>query len=257
MPPLRRCEANKRAQPVLGAESPGVLYAADGQWFVGVGRVVALGVTYRLSGPEHLRVYVEPVPGKSGGDYDFFHPVTREWMDELPQTNPVPGVECTRHQRKSLPNRWRDLPAITRRPKLGEEYPGRYFPPKAPKRFVYVGVGKVVKTGVDEGRIWAEVEPIPGKTGGKYEFFDPWTGQDMPADYWPGEEEEWDKQTPNHTKHANNAAPDPEVKVVRRQTRRARPLGIQKRRYRHRVAEIEADVRGAKERGQHEARAEG
>lgn len=92
-------------------------------------------------------IFVEPIPGKSGGDYDFFHSVTREWMDELP-SNPIPGTACSQSERRNLPARWREHPAIHRRPQLSEEYPGRYCPPKAPKRDVYIGVGNVVKTGV-------------------------------------------------------------------------------------------------------------
>ncbi|KAL4981711.1 hypothetical protein BDW68DRAFT_183229 [Aspergillus falconensis] len=36
-------------------------------------------------------------------------------------------------------------------------------------------------------RIWVDEESFPGKNGGNYEFFDPWTGQDMPDEYWSDE----------------------------------------------------------------------
>ncbi|KAL4806751.1 hypothetical protein BDV18DRAFT_159921 [Aspergillus unguis] len=165
--------------PDLGTEHSGVYFRPDGQWFAGVGKVVAIGRS-NVTEPGDLYVFVEPIPGKSGGDYDFFHPHTMLWMDELP-SNPVPGVECTPAQRETLPPRWRKLPAICTKPKLGDESPGRYLPPKAPRQEVYVGVGKVVKTGLDEqGKIWVDVEPIAGKSEGDYKFFDPFTGKDMP-----------------------------------------------------------------------------
>ncbi|RDW78632.1 uncharacterized protein DSM5745_05484 [Aspergillus mulundensis] len=177
----------RKAKAKLGTERLGVYFAPDGQWFVGVGKVVTIGMT-TVANSNLFYIYVEPISGKSGGEYDFFHPHTCEWMDELP-SNPIPGVACTTAQRKTLPPRWRALPAINRRPDIGQEYPGRYFPPGAPRRAVYVGVGKVVKTGVDtNSKIWVEVEPIPGKSGGNYEFFDPFTGKTMPDEYWPDEE---------------------------------------------------------------------
>ncbi|KAL4806386.1 hypothetical protein BDV18DRAFT_160453 [Aspergillus unguis] len=175
--------------PRLGSENTGVYVAPDGQWFVGKGTVVALAVVHEVGYGDSLLVYVEPVPGKTKGDYLFFHSVTMEWMDELPE-NPIPGVACPRDQAKSLPPRWRNLPPIRHRPRIGEESPGRYLPPGAPLRDVYLGVGKVVKTGVTKGgkgRIYVNVEPIPGKMGSQYEFFDPWTGEDMPAEYYPDE----------------------------------------------------------------------
>ncbi|RDW90733.1 uncharacterized protein DSM5745_02508 [Aspergillus mulundensis] len=169
----------------LGDECSGAYIRPDGQWFAGVGRVVAYGLAYDLEDePTFQWVYVEPT-GKSGGDYDFIHPVTREYMDEVP-SNPVPGVAYPPSQRRLLPARWCNLPAIRRRPEIGSEYPGRYCPPNAPVTDVYLGVGKVVKTGVTkEGRIWVDVVPIPGKSGGNYDFFDPWTGLDMWQWYYP------------------------------------------------------------------------
>ncbi|KAL4903562.1 hypothetical protein BDW74DRAFT_179559 [Aspergillus multicolor] len=82
----------KKEQPALGAEAAGVYFAPDGQWFAGVGRVVAVGNVDGLPGSVWTYIFVEPIPGKTGclRDYDFFHPVTLEWMDELP-SNPIPG----------------------------------------------------------------------------------------------------------------------------------------------------------------------
>ncbi|KAL4965662.1 uncharacterized protein BDV14DRAFT_199758 [Aspergillus stella-maris] len=58
----------------LGAEGAGWYLAPDGQNYIGVGKVIVVGVN------EHGRKYhhVEPIPGKKGGDYDFFHQFTRE-----------------------------------------------------------------------------------------------------------------------------------------------------------------------------------
>ncbi|KAL4756184.1 uncharacterized protein BDW70DRAFT_164741 [Aspergillus foveolatus] len=185
---LPRIPMMARAQPRLGQEHSGMYFAPDGQWFAGVSKVITVGLVSGYPDYNVFYIFVEPIPGKSGGDYDFFHPVTREWMDAL-LSNPIPGMACSQSERRNLPARWRELPAIHRRPQLGEEYPGRYCPPKAPKGDVYIGVGKVVKTGVvKQGRIWVDVLPIPGKSGGNYEFFDPWTGQNMPDEYWPDEE---------------------------------------------------------------------
>ncbi|RDW87077.1 uncharacterized protein DSM5745_03719 [Aspergillus mulundensis] len=184
LPPM---PAQARDQPRLGSEHSGAYFAPDGQWFAGVGRVVAVGYILHIGCSQEWYVYVEPT-GKTGGDYDFFHPQTREWMDELPQTNPIPGMQCTPRERRTLPSRWRDLPVINRQPAIGEEYHGRYCPPGAPKRDVYVGIGKVVKTGVDEerGRIWVEVVPVANKRDSwNHQFRDPWSGKKMPEWYWP------------------------------------------------------------------------
>ncbi|RDW65851.1 uncharacterized protein DSM5745_09590 [Aspergillus mulundensis] len=172
--------------PQLGSEHVGAYFAPDGQWFVGAGKIVAVGYVLSPISLEHWYVYVEPTAEK-GGDYDFFHPVTREWMDELP-SNAIPGVQCSVSQRKKIfASRWRDLPPIRRKPEIGAEYHGRYCPPSAPKRDVYVGVGKVVKTGINEkNQIWVEVEPIASKRGNlHYKFWDPWSGKEMPDQYWP------------------------------------------------------------------------
>ncbi|RDW87079.1 uncharacterized protein DSM5745_03721 [Aspergillus mulundensis] len=187
---LPRLPGSRGEQPRLGRESAGAFFAPDGQWFAGVGKVVTVGCINRPAAPQAWYVYVEPISDRApaGRDYDFFHPVTREWMDELP-SNPIPGVQCSIAQRRALPSRWRHLPAIRRKPEIGEVYPGRYCPPKAPRRDVYVGVGKVVSTGVDEqNRIWVEVVPVADKRGKwEYLFWDPWSGKRMPERYWPAE----------------------------------------------------------------------
>ncbi|RDW83784.1 uncharacterized protein DSM5745_04110 [Aspergillus mulundensis] len=179
--------------PRLGTESTGVYLALDGLWYVGVGKVIAVGLN--LERFEY--VYVEPIPGKSGGDYDFFHPITWEWMAAF-QGSPRPGesADPNAKQDAGVPDPrhrlWREFPAIERIPEVGEEYPGRYLPPSAPKYEVYLGVGKVVKAGTtEEGRIFVEVVPIPDKfdAGGIYQFFDPYTGKDMPQEYLPDEKE--------------------------------------------------------------------
>ncbi|RDW90735.1 uncharacterized protein DSM5745_02510 [Aspergillus mulundensis] len=187
LPPMPDCDVVER-YPRLGTEHSGAYFAPDGQWFAGVGTVVAVGYTPYAAGFRCWYVFVEPITGKSGGVYDFFHPKTYEWMDELP-SNPIPGESCAPSVRRKLPTRWYNLPAIRRQPNIGEEYSGRYFPPNAPKRDVYLGVGKVLRTGVTkEGRIWVDVAPIPGKRGGHYTFFNPWTGKTMPDEYLPNEE---------------------------------------------------------------------
>ncbi|KAL4905220.1 hypothetical protein BDW74DRAFT_178223 [Aspergillus multicolor] len=81
-----------RGTPRLGGEEPGAYLAPDGQWYVGVGKVIAVGLNgnrHRTIGG-HRFVYVEPIPGKSGGDYDFFHPITLEWMASFAHL-PRPG----------------------------------------------------------------------------------------------------------------------------------------------------------------------
>ncbi|KAL4797133.1 hypothetical protein BDV19DRAFT_387668 [Aspergillus venezuelensis] len=62
--------------PGIGEEHAGYYLAMDGQAYVGVGKVVLVGLNEFF--PKYL--YVEPVQGKGGGDYDFFYPETREWM---------------------------------------------------------------------------------------------------------------------------------------------------------------------------------
>jgi hypothetical protein len=66
--------------PELGAEARGAYLAPDGQWYSGRGKAVAFGIG------NYAREYtlVEPIPGKEGGEYDFFHPVTKEYMPKFP-----------------------------------------------------------------------------------------------------------------------------------------------------------------------------
>jgi hypothetical protein len=65
--------------PELGTEARGAYLAPDGQWYWGRGKVIAVGIS------DHEREYtlVEPIPGKQGGEYDFFHPVTKEYMPKF------------------------------------------------------------------------------------------------------------------------------------------------------------------------------
>lgn len=179
--------------PNLGDEAIGSYVAPDGQWYVGKGKIVALGWNPFALGCNSY-IYVEPIPSKHGGEYDFAFLYTNERMANFADS-PRPGEGQLPSQEKetggSMPdwppwNRWRDFPRIERIPALGEEYPGRYLPPTAPRREFYLGVGKVVKTGTTEqGRIFVQVEPIEGKEDGNYQFFDPFTGKDMPEVYLP------------------------------------------------------------------------
>lgn len=68
--------------PSLGEEDYGAYIAPNGQWYCGVGRVVRIGV----NAVDTTHAYVEPIPGKRGGRYNFCHPITRDWMpdDQLP-----------------------------------------------------------------------------------------------------------------------------------------------------------------------------
>ncbi|KAL4907682.1 hypothetical protein BDW74DRAFT_147959 [Aspergillus multicolor] len=99
LPPMPPINQGADRQPLLGSEHSGGYFAPDGQWFAGVDTVTAVGFFKHLPGWQSWYVYVEPT-GKTGGNYDFFHSVTREWMDELP-SNPIPGVECGVRQRKT------------------------------------------------------------------------------------------------------------------------------------------------------------
>ncbi|CEN59345.1 hypothetical protein ASPCAL01797 [Aspergillus calidoustus] len=82
MPDYKRCShshlvSNDDYFPPLGSEGWGAFAAPDGRWYVGVGRVIATG---RRRDSCHGYVLVVPISGKTGGDYDFFHPVTGEYM---------------------------------------------------------------------------------------------------------------------------------------------------------------------------------
>ncbi|KAL4965568.1 uncharacterized protein BDV14DRAFT_199668 [Aspergillus stella-maris] len=171
----------------LGEEQIGAYIAPDGQWYAGAGRTVAVGTNDAM----RRYIFVEPIPGKHGGDYDFFHPVTNElmrkfWALRRPGRRRTPCRFVAGRRRLPFSRRWRAFPHIECMPKVGEEYPGRYLPPNAPKRDVYIGVGRVVKTGLTgRGGFFVEVVPKPGKHEGNYQFFDPFTGKDMPAEYLP------------------------------------------------------------------------
>ncbi|OJJ58575.1 hypothetical protein ASPSYDRAFT_89315 [Aspergillus sydowii CBS 593.65] len=182
--------------PRLDDEHLGAYIAPDGHWYIGKGKVVATGLNQERRG----FVYVEPQPGN---EHNFVHPFTEEPMADFAAC-PRPGEgrlvtgqegEKERHDAeqelailKDGPawSRWRSFPRIERIPELGEEYPGLYRPPKAPKREIYLGVGKVIKAGTtDRGRVFVESVPIPDKKEGNYQFFDPFTGKDMPDEYLP------------------------------------------------------------------------
>ncbi|KAL4907684.1 hypothetical protein BDW74DRAFT_175464 [Aspergillus multicolor] len=165
LPPM---VSNEEGQPLLRVERAGAYFAPDGQWFAGVGKVITVGYIRQIGGSKQWYVYMEPIPGKTGWNYDFFHPLTGEWMNKFP-SNAIPVGQCSSH------------PAL-------RKYHGRYCPPKAPKRDVYVGAGKVAKTGVDNQGTRVEVVPIPSKRDNlNYMFWDPWSGEKMPAWYWPAE----------------------------------------------------------------------
>ncbi|KAL4903590.1 hypothetical protein BDW74DRAFT_179586 [Aspergillus multicolor] len=73
----------------LGSTHVGAYIAPGGQWFIGVGKVVGCGMSYEMwDEPSHQYILVEPI----GNESEFFHPVTMEWMHELP-VNPIPGLE--------------------------------------------------------------------------------------------------------------------------------------------------------------------
>ncbi|KAJ0415823.1 hypothetical protein BJY00DRAFT_317520 [Aspergillus carlsbadensis] len=67
--------------PELGTEARGAYLAPDGQWYRGRGKAVAFG----LSDLGTHYILVEPIPGKEGGEYDFFHPATKEFMPKFPE----------------------------------------------------------------------------------------------------------------------------------------------------------------------------
>jgi hypothetical protein len=82
IPDYKRCSHSHLVSddnyfPPLGSEGWGAYIAPDGRWYVGVGRVVATG---RRRNRFQGYVLVVPICGKRGGDYDFFHPVTGEYM---------------------------------------------------------------------------------------------------------------------------------------------------------------------------------
>ncbi|KAL3444095.1 hypothetical protein BJX65DRAFT_311235 [Aspergillus insuetus] len=82
MPDYKRCSHSHLVSidnyfPPLGSEGWGAYIAPDGRWYVGVGRVVATG---RRRNSCQGYVLVVPICGKTGGGYDFFHPVTGEYM---------------------------------------------------------------------------------------------------------------------------------------------------------------------------------
>lgn len=123
--------------PKLGTEDFGSYTAPNGQWYCGVGRVIQTGVNQR----GYVYTYVEPIPGKHGGDYDFFHIITDDWMpqDQLPpnpRNNLTPEVEA-------------GTPLV------------------APTEQLYLGVGKVMKTGTNEnGHIYVDMQPTSGANQG-------------------------------------------------------------------------------------------
>jgi hypothetical protein len=57
----------------------GTYIAPDGRLYVGVGKVTGIGVT--PSGA--IYALVKPIPGKSGGDYDFYNELTFEYMPDF------------------------------------------------------------------------------------------------------------------------------------------------------------------------------
>jgi hypothetical protein len=65
--------------PELSAECLGSYIAPDGKIYVGVGKVVGSG----LNANDWIYVYVEPIPGKQGSDYDFYDEVTLEYMPDF------------------------------------------------------------------------------------------------------------------------------------------------------------------------------
>ncbi|KAL2837001.1 hypothetical protein BJY01DRAFT_251699 [Aspergillus pseudoustus] len=85
--------------PELGAESIGYYFAPGGNIYVGVGKVIATGINAR----DWFYVYVEPSPGKNGGDYDFYNEATLEFMPDFSScTSPRSRFPWRDHFIKSL-----------------------------------------------------------------------------------------------------------------------------------------------------------
>jgi hypothetical protein len=136
---------------------------------------------------------VEPLPGKTDGVYRFSDPNNDETIHyiNMPSYNvdDDESLSATMKELLAQPRRKRDgntpswrysTPAAWHDtlPKLGSEAMGTYI---APDGRLYVGVGKVIGVGrTPTGAIYALVNPIPGRVGGDYDFYDQLTFEYMP-----------------------------------------------------------------------------
>ncbi|CEL03994.1 hypothetical protein ASPCAL05128 [Aspergillus calidoustus] len=169
--------------PSRGEEARGLYIAPDTQLYEGVGRV--------LQGHAKGRgffAWVEPIPGRNDDAYRFFD---RNNDSDMHYINmPCYGAHDAamqellanpRPKKDSAQPRGRNSASAARHdtfPKLGSEAMGTYFAPDG--RF-YIGVGKVTAIGLNHcGAIYALVKPVPGKSGGDYDFYDELTLEHMP-----------------------------------------------------------------------------
>ncbi|KAL4780812.1 hypothetical protein BJX76DRAFT_360527 [Aspergillus varians] len=140
--------------PKLGTEDFGAYMAPNGQWYTGVGKVVKFGVNTITN----VYTFVEPIPGKQGGKYDFFHPTTRDWMpdDQLPPMTPERIQEAQNNSTAKAEEKPDSLKAH-----------GNIRTSKDSRK-LYLGVGRVIETGTnDKGQIYVYVEPASGASQGK------------------------------------------------------------------------------------------
>ncbi|KAL3487485.1 hypothetical protein BJX62DRAFT_240977 [Aspergillus germanicus] len=114
-------------------------------------------------------------------------------------TLPTPSIQYGR--RKQSPAALARSPSPRAHPNPGEEYFGVHIPDNAPQGTFYLGVGKIIETGTTpSGETYIWVEPYgrrnqsifdgacdchEGKKTAYYRFFDPESGEDMPAKYLP------------------------------------------------------------------------
>ncbi|OJJ03374.1 hypothetical protein ASPVEDRAFT_890102 [Aspergillus versicolor CBS 583.65] len=163
--------------PKPGDEAFGAYIAPDLMQYHGVGQVLEV-----RGGPDYSLIYVQPIPGKHGDEYQFIEPWFQRPMDEknIPSA-PYPFDDPQTLERgKKTDHRGRPFPCDA---KLGTEDLGSYI---APNGQWYCGIGRVIKTGLNiVGDFYTYVEPIPGKQGGEYDFFHLFTDDWMPQDQLP------------------------------------------------------------------------
>ncbi|KAL2797263.1 hypothetical protein BJX66DRAFT_335166 [Aspergillus keveii] len=124
--------------------------------------------------------WVEPIPGKTDGVYRCSDPNNDETIHyiNMPSLNvdDDESLSVTMKELLAQPRRKRD--GNTPKLELGSEAMGTYI---APDGRLYVGVGKVTAVGrTPTGAIYALVNPIPGRVGGDYDFYDQLTFEYMP-----------------------------------------------------------------------------
>ncbi|KAL2859443.1 hypothetical protein BJX68DRAFT_261883 [Aspergillus pseudodeflectus] len=176
-----------KSLPIRGSEATGGYIAPTTQMYDGVGRVLQ----GHARGGEFF-AWVEPIPGKTDGVYRFSennNGSTMHYMD-MPSYNVDDGwlsammqdllAQPRPKKDGNLPS-WRYSTPAARHdtfPKPGSEAMGTYI---APDERFYVALGKVTAVGLNNcGAIYALVTPIPGKSGGDYDFYDQLTFEYMP-----------------------------------------------------------------------------